>query len=184
MTPLAGVRRVILGACLLAATLAACTPPAGPDGVAGGAEPIAGDTTGATVGQPAPNFSLTTPEGETVELARLRGAPVVLNFWATWCGPCRAEMPELQAIYEDRRPRGLHVIGVDIQDSAEAVTAFRRSLGITFPTPLDSDGAVTRRYLVRGVPTTIVIDSDGIVRDIHVGPINRRALDQKLAQVS
>lgn len=133
------------------------------------------------VGQPAPDFALDTPAGETVRLSELQGKPVVLNFWATWCGPCRAEMPELQALQDDRGPKGLQVIAVDIQESPEAVQEFRQSLGINFPTPIDADGAVTRNYLVRGVPTTLIIDREGIIRHINVGPVTRRALEEKLA---
>ncbi len=136
----------------------------------------------ATEGGPAPGFKLATFDGHEISLEDLRGKAVVLNFWATWCGPCRTEMPDLQAFYDDHRPQGLELIGVNIQESAEDVTQYRQMLGISFPTVLDSDGSVTREYLVRGVPSTFFIDPQGTIRQVQIGPLNRKGLNEKLAR--
>jgi DsbE subfamily thiol:disulfide oxidoreductase len=166
----------------LIALIAGCRPPQtdGGWGSAGAGGSESGDNVAPAVGRPAPTFRLPTVDGAAIALDDLRGRPVVLNFWATWCGPCKAEMPELQAL-ADRRAGGVSVVGVDMQESAEEVAPFLASLGITFPIVLDRDGTVTRRYLVRGVPTTFLIDGEGIVRDINVGPVTRDLLEEKLA---
>ncbi len=173
---------------LLAAGLlsAACAPPPAAPSPAGSPQAVStagesrSDTVAPNVGDPAPDFVLPTPDGRVVKLADLHGHPVLLNFWATWCGPCRQEMPELQAFYDDRHPKGLEIIAIDIQESAEDVAHYRQSLGINFPTVLDADGTVTRRYQIRGVPTPFFIDADGTIQDLNTGPLNRRALERRL----
>ena len=180
---------------------AACAPPANPlatsaadsgaGSTAGQPASEAGSGEAATdealtpapfAGRPAPNFTLKTTDGKTIDLAGLRGRPVVINFWATWCGPCRTEMPDLQAFYDDHRPQGLELIGVNIQESPEDVTQYRQMHGISFPPVLDSDGSVTREYLVRGVPSTFFIDPQGTIRQVQIGPLNRKGLNEKLAR--
>ncbi len=120
--------------------------------------------------------------GRTIGPDDFPGQVVVISVWGSWCGPCRTEMPDLQAFYDDHRPQGLELIGVNIQESAEDVTRYRQMLGISFPTVLDSDGAVTREYLVRGVPSTFFIDPQGTIRQVQIGPINRKGLNEKLAR--
>ena len=176
------LRRLLATALVTVVLLAACAPPENPGPGGAGAAPAA--TAAPEIGKPAPNFVLTATDGQPVELARLRGRPVIVNFWATWCAPCRAEMPELQDFYDDQHPKGLEIIAVDIQESAEQVIAYRQMLGINFPTVLDNDGTVTRQYLVRGVPTTFLIDAQGTIRDINIGPVNRKLLNEKLAKIA
>ncbi len=179
-------RRLLVGLLITGLLSAACAPPPAAPSAAGASqgEATASETRSSTeapnVGDPAPNFALPTHDGKVVELAGLRGHPVILNFWATWCGPCRQEMPELQAFYDDRHPKGLEIIAIDIQESAEEVARYRQSLGIAFPTVLDADGTVTRRYQIRGVPTTFFVDADGTIQDLNTGPLNRRALERRL----
>jgi cytochrome c biogenesis protein CcmG, thiol:disulfide interchange protein DsbE len=134
------------------------------------------------MGHPAPDFKLTTVTGETVTLAALRGKPVVLNFWATWCPPCRAELPELQAA--SQRYRGqLDIIGVNQAEPADGVTAFAQQFGLTFPIPLDVNAEVSRQFAVRSLPTTFFIDRSGVIRHIQSGPLTEATLAQALRAI-
>jgi cytochrome c biogenesis protein CcmG, thiol:disulfide interchange protein DsbE len=122
-------------------------------------------------GFPAPDFTLSTLDGEPATLSAFRGQVVVVNVWASWCGPCRAEMPALQEVYTAQRTRGLQVLAVNsaFQDSSADAQAFVRELDLTFPILLDQDGAVSRRYLVRGLPSTFFIDRRGVIRAVIFG---------------
>lgn len=135
-----------------------------------------------TIGHPAPDFTLTGLDGATFTLSDLRGQPVVLNFWATWCPPCRAEMPELQAA-STRLDGEVAIVGVNQGESAEQVAGFVQPLGFTFPMPLDERMDVSRQYLVRNLPTTFFIDRDGIVRYTQVGPLTEATLAQRLETI-
>lgn len=134
-------------------------------------------------GRTAPDFELKDLNGETVSLSSFRGRPVLLNFWASWCGPCRAEMPYLEDTYRDPQweTRDLVVLAVNIQESRETVQEFVDLFGLTFPVVLDSDATVARRYNVSGIPATYIIDKDGIIKDVRVGAfISREHIDQAL----
>ncbi len=135
----------------------------------------------ARVGALAPDFVLTALDGSTVRLSDLRGRPVVVNFWATWCPPCRAEMPEFDVFHRDRPD--VPLLAVDVQEDASAVQGFQRELGLALPLLLDGDGGVWSAYQTRGLPSTYLIDRDGVVRDINVGPLNRDLLERKLARL-
>lgn len=134
------------------------------------------------VGYPAPDFTLTTVTGETFTLSALRGKPVVLNFWATWCPPCRAELPELQAAHQ-RYAGEVVIVGVNQAEPPTAVTAFAGQVGLSFPLPLDVRGDVNRKYAVRSLPTTFFVDRDGVIRRIQVGSVNEATLAQALKTI-
>ncbi|MCX6031247.1 MAG: TlpA disulfide reductase family protein [Chloroflexi bacterium] len=134
------------------------------------------------VGYPAPDFTLTTVTGETFTLSALRGRPVVLNFWATWCPPCRAELPELQAA-SGRLAGRVQIVGVDQGESASQVQAFAGSLGLNFTMPLDTATTVSRLYGVRSLPTTFFIDRSGVIRQMQIGPVTEATLTQLLRTV-
>jgi len=124
------------------------------------------------VGEPAPNFTLETPSGELVSLSDFRGRVVVLNFWATWCAPCRAEMPEFQALWtEHESADDLVVLGVNWQDSLDGVTGFVDEFGLTFPILMDP-GEVLEAYGLIGLPGTFFIDADGVLRSRVLGPLD------------
>lgn len=123
--------------------------------------------------QPAPTFVLSDLDGQTWELARLRGKPVVLNFWSTWCGPCKAEHPLLQQaarMYPD-----VQFLGVVYADEPEACRRYLAQAGTTYDHLIDPDGRIAIEYGVAGVPETFFIDRDGVIVHKHTGPLSRQA---------
>ncbi len=134
------------------------------------------------IGGLSPDFSLTALDGSTFTLSETRGRPVLLNFWATWCPPCRAEMPAIQSRAAEWGD-DLLVVGIEVGEPPNEVQAFVDSFGLTFPVVLDRRGSVAHRYLVQGLPTTVVLDADGVVQARHVGAMSERDLDGYLAQV-
>ncbi len=119
----------------------------------------------------APDFRLQTIEGESLRLADLRGQAILLNLWATWCPPCRAEMPAIQKMYEEYKEQGLIVLAVNmtVQDDPSAIQPFVRQYGLTFPILLDSEGVAARQYELRSLPSSFFIDRQGIIREIVIG---------------
>lgn len=133
------------------------------------------------IGAPAPTFTTSTPEGEPLALTDLRGQVVVLNIWATWCPPCRAEMPALEAVWTRYREDGLTVVGLNNGESAGQVAAFRDEFALTFPLALDEDGAIGRAYLLTAYPTTVFIGRDGVIRDIvYGGPMSEALIESRV----
>jgi len=131
----------------------------------------------------APDFTLDTLDGGKLTLSELRGHPVVLNLWASWCLPCRKEMPAIGEVYERYENEGLIVIGLNLtsQDSRSDVSAFVQELGLTFPIALDADGSVRDRYQLLGLPTTYFIDQRGIIRSVVVGgPMSEATIQSKV----
>jgi cytochrome c biogenesis protein CcmG, thiol:disulfide interchange protein DsbE len=137
------------------------------------------------VGAPAPAFTLAAPEGRQISLAGLKGKAVVLNFWASWCPPCRAEMGALDQAQRDYADRGVVVLGVNQMEAEAVATAFMREQSLTFPIALDADGAVSQQYRASALPTTYFIDGDGVIRDIvYGGPMTRALIESKLATLA
>jgi len=119
----------------------------------------------------APDFALDSLDGGRLTLSGLRGQPVVVNVWASWCFPCRAEMPALERAYQSYRDEGLIILGVNMtsQDSAAAARAFVQEHGLTFPMVLDREGLVSKAYQVLGLPSTYFVDRAGVIRSVVVG---------------
>ena len=117
----------------------------------------------------APDFTLRTMNGPNLRLAEQRGRVVMVNFWATWCGPCRQEMPHLNRLYDKYRSSGFQLLGVNIDEDPRAAADLATRLGVHFPVLLDTDKKVSRLYDMSAMPATIVIDRDGKVRFIHRG---------------
>jgi cytochrome c biogenesis protein CcmG/thiol:disulfide interchange protein DsbE len=121
------------------------------------------------VGFAAPDFTLETQDGTTISLADLRGQVVLINFWATWCPPCRAEMPAIQQVYDRYREQGFTVLAVNQQEGATQVGPFADQMGLTFPILMDRDGSVSARYQVNGLPSTFFVDRAGVVQNVTLG---------------
>jgi peroxiredoxin len=133
------------------------------------------------VGAPAPDFTLQDTQGNTVSLSALKGEVVLVNFWATWCGPCRLEMPDIQRKYDAVKDQGFTVLAVNLDESREAAAGFADELSLTFPVLLDPGGQVNDLYRVRGWPTTYIINRDGLIERQHVGIMSEDQLDEYLA---
>jgi len=120
-------------------------------------------------GQTAPDFVLKSATGENLRLSEYRGDVVMINFWATWCGPCRQEMPLLDELYGRYQRVGFNLLGVNIDDDSRRAMAMVNELGISFPVLFDEDKKVSKLYEVEAMPLTILLDREGTVRHVHHG---------------
>src|SRR5574338_132446 len=143
----------------------------------------ADDGTAARVGHPAPAFALADLDGNPVRLADLRGRPVLLNFWASWCGPCLDEFPLLTAAAERSDAADLAIVGVVYHDNSEAARTFMRRMGADWATAMDPGDAVAQAYGIYGPPETFFIDRDGILAGRQVGQLTGSDLDRQLALI-
>lgn len=123
------------------------------------------------LGVRAPDFELPTLDGKSVRLSALRGKPILLNFWASWCPPCRKEMPDLQEFFANYGDR-IHVIGINWNDQAETVQEFLKQYGITYLNLLDTNGKIFVRYGLTGLPTSFFLDEEGIIRGKWLGSMS------------
>jgi peroxiredoxin len=136
------------------------------------------------VGSPAPDFTLPSLNGDSIHLADYRGHPVIINFWATWCPPCHAEMPSLAAAEREHRSSGLVVLAVNgDRESAAAMRRFTTQMELGFPLLLDARSRVNTAYAVRQLPVTVFVDSAGVVRSIVTGPIQPARFDRALRAI-
>lgn len=132
----------------------------------------------------APAFTFTTFEGETISLADLEGKGVVLNFWASWCDPCREEAALLESTWQAEQGNGIVFIGLDYLDQEPAAKAYLAEFGVTYPSGPDLQSAAARRYGIKGVPETFFINPQGEISDIVIGPLVSQAqLDGYLAKI-
>jgi len=122
-----------------------------------------------TVQASAPDFTLRSTEGRNLRLQEQRGQVVLINFWASWCGPCKQEMPHLNRLHDKYRSAGLVMLGVNIDDDTKLGAATAVRWGLRFPVLLDADKAVTRQYDLGAMPATVLVDRDGRVRYLHRG---------------
>jgi thiol-disulfide isomerase/thioredoxin len=137
-------------------------------------------------GTAAPDFTLKTLAGDTATLSSFQGRPVFLNFWATWCGPCRGEMEEIARAYRAHANEGLQVLAIDLTDQERKLNDVRKfvdELQMPFPVLLDEKGKVRKRYVLRGVPTSVFIDAQGVVRLVNPGPITSETIQRGLAEI-
>ncbi len=142
-----------------------------------------GEAPAAEVGRAAPAFRLRSMDGSAAELTDFRGQYVLLNFWASWCGPCRGETPALQAFFERQAP-GLVVVGVNQQETAETAQAFTDQFAVTYPIVLDADGQVSGAYRVStGLPVSFLVDPDGVIQRVHLGALTDSDLADLAAEL-
>jgi len=120
-------------------------------------------------GASAPDFQLTSSDGKTVSLSSLKGQVVLINFWASWCGPCRQEMPLLDQIYRHYQPAGFTLLGVNVEPSATDARKFLKTTPVSFPILYDPKSQVSKLYQVPGMPSTIIVDRNGTIRYVHHG---------------
>ena len=120
-------------------------------------------------GREAPDFALKSAAGENLRLSEYRGDVVMLNFWATWCGPCRQEMPLLDEMFQRYRKVGFTLLGINIDEDTRRARDMAETLGVTFPVLFDLDKTVSRLYAIDAMPVTLLIDRQGVVRHVHYG---------------
>ncbi len=121
------------------------------------------------IGNPAPDFTLKSRSGENVKLSELRGEVVMINFWASWCAPCRQEMPLLEDIYKKYSELGFVLLGVNVEEDASKAMELLREIPVSFPILYDNANEVSKRYKVVAMPTTVMVDRDGTMRYLHRG---------------
>ena len=141
------------------------------------------DSRTAEVGKPAPEFALSDPDGRAHSLSDFRGQVVWLNFWATWCGPCRRELPDIQRLADEFSAGGLVVLAVNMGESANKARAFWDELDLELAILLDANGDVTEQYRARGLPTNFFIDEDGVLRGLHLGFLTEGQMRDRLAEL-
>ena len=129
----------------------------------------------ASVGKQAPDFQLPNLEGETASLNDFKGKPILLNFWASWCGPCRYEMPYMQDIYEEWPDNELVLMTINLGDSPAKVQEFLQTSNLSLPVLLDSHNEVAKQYAIQYLPTTFFIDKDGVIQEKIVGAFQNKA---------
>ena len=120
-------------------------------------------------GRPAPDFALKSSSGENLRLSEYRGDVVMINFWATWCGPCRQEMPLLDELYSRYQRVGFSLLGVNIDDDSRRAMQMVQELGVQFPVLFDENKEVSKLYEVEAMPVTVLVDREGRVRHVHHG---------------
>jgi cytochrome c biogenesis protein CcmG, thiol:disulfide interchange protein DsbE len=190
---------LINGAILASAlVLYVVTRPIGGSGPTSSTDPgatfyrISAETQGLDLGQAAPELTgaaggtpvaLTDLDGRPLSLAALRGHPVWINFWATWCPPCQRETPNLRDAYEAHKSTGLVLIAIDVQEDADSVRRYATTYGLTYPIGLDVTGAVFRTYRIFGLPSHYFIDRDGVIRGRYFGPLTREQIEQQLSSI-
>lgn len=144
-----------------------------------------GNTSAPQAGFTAPDFTLKTPQGETYTLSELKGNAVLVNLWATWCPPCRAEMPAIQKMYDEYKDQGFVVLAVNstIQDSASEIPIFTGEYNLNFPILLDQLGDVSRLYQVRSLPSSYFINRLGIITEVVIGgPMSEALLRTRIEE--
>jgi thiol-disulfide isomerase/thioredoxin len=146
----------------------------------------AGEIPAPQAGFAAPNFTLKTPDGASYTLAELRGQAVLVNLWATWCPPCRAEMPAIEKMYQEYKEQGFIVLAVNMtyQDDPLAVVPFIQEYSLTFPILLEETGDVASAYQLRSLPTSLFIDRSGMITEVIIGgPMSEALLRTRIEQI-
>jgi cytochrome c biogenesis protein CcmG/thiol:disulfide interchange protein DsbE len=148
--------------------------------------PVIDETSAPQTGFLAPDFTLNGLDGKVYTLSELRGQAVLINLWATWCPPCRAEMPAIQKIYQEYKDQGLVVLAVNatVQDDRSAVAPFMEKYSLTFPILLDEAGDVSAKYQLQSLPSSYFIGRDGVIRQVVIGgPMSEALLRTRIEQI-
>ena len=146
------------------------------------------DTTeGIKTGNLASDFELTTLDDKQVKLSGYRGKKVILNFWATWCPPCKAEIPDMEKFYSDFKSKDIVILGVNLtqsEKSQESVSTFVKTNGIMYPVLLDKENEANQKYQISAIPTSYIIDTKGIIRNKIVGPMDYERMENMLSSIN
>ncbi|OME78732.1 thiol:disulfide interchange protein [Paenibacillus sp. FSL A5-0031] len=133
------------------------------------------------VGYHAPRFSLSSLYGQTYSLESLEGKPVLINFWASWCEPCKTEAPELVKLYETYKDKiEIYAINVTASDTFEGAKSFAEEYGFSFPVLMDEQAETAKKFAIQPIPTTFFVNREGVIVDIVVGPLNKELLENKM----
>jgi cytochrome c biogenesis protein CcmG, thiol:disulfide interchange protein DsbE len=143
----------------------------------------AGEGPAPIVGRRAPDFKLAALDGGELWLAGLKGQPVVVNFFATWCTPCKKELPAFQALAGQYAERGLTFLLVDMQEDPDDVAVFLGELRVSLPAVVDSSGEVGKTYRVRGLPSTFFVGRDGVIKQVQLGELDQRLLEAGISKI-
>lgn len=153
-------------------------------GRSGGSGSVSAAPQFAKVGLPAPDFALKdVATGQVIRLSELKGRPVWINFWATWCAACRVEMPQMKTAYARYRDKGLAILGIDVQESPEDVLKYAKAGGYDWTFLIDADGSLLNRYVVNGIPTHWFVGRDGVLKATFLGAMPQDALEANVAQI-
>lgn len=135
------------------------------------------------VGEEAPDFRVQGLDGQSFQLSDFRGSAVWINFWASWCPPCRAESPDIEAVYQEKRDEGLVVLALSIGEGASAVRDYVERTGITFTVGLDEGTDIAAAYRIAGIPSHYFVDRDGILRESRVGSMSRETMEEEVDEI-
>lgn len=135
------------------------------------------------IGQPAPDFSFTMPDGSVAKLSDYRGQKVILNFWASWCPPCKAEMPDIQRVYDAHKSDGVVVLAINSKEDLATVQQFISTMGVSFTVITNESGDISQQYGALGLPTTFFINSDGTVNNLRKGIMDEAFILEQLGQL-
>jgi peroxiredoxin len=133
-----------------------------------------------TVGQPAPDFQATTVDGRTINLSDFKGQPVWLTFGASWCQPCRAENPDVEAVYERSKAAGLVVIAIFMSEDASTVRDYAGRVGLTYQKVADPGTTIASQYRILGIPSHFFIDSSGVLREMRIGGLDQAGMERAI----
>lgn len=136
----------------------------------------------ASVGHPAPNWTAPTARGGRLSFSSLRGEPVYLNFFATWCGPCNEEAPDINALQKQYAARGLRVIGIDELESAKKASQFVQKFGLVYPAVID-EGTLQGEYAINGLPVHVFIDRSGVIRKMVAGEMTKSQISAAIGSI-
>jgi cytochrome c biogenesis protein CcmG/thiol:disulfide interchange protein DsbE len=156
-------------------------------GDAGGSESVtltaAASGPAPQVGKEAPDFEVEGLDGESYRLSDFRGHPVWINFWASWCPPCRAESLDIEDVYQEKRDEGLVVLAISISEDADAVRDYVARTGMTFTVGLDEGTDVAAAYRIAGIPSHYFVDRDGVLQELHVGSMSKSTMEEKVDEI-